>query len=207
MKKSVILGIVGMAACVATSYGQGFINLDNYNYPGGIVNYGIGVPANGVSGAPGGAGVGLNSAWTVGVYWALGNLGLVDPASSALPNGALTLGTGAGSTAIANSGGSPGIFLASQFFPVPGGAVNGVVTLEMVAYPTVDGSYAATPTYRGHSAPFTLTMMAGSATPPTANAGPAFTTFAATPVPEPTTLALAGLGGLASLVAWRRKQA
>jgi len=37
------------------------------------------------------------------------------------------------------------------------------------------------------------------------NGGP--TELTLSPVPEPTTLALAGLGGLASLVALRRKQA
>jgi hypothetical protein len=196
-----------MAACAATSYGQGFISLDNYNYPGGIVTYGANVPANGVSGAFGPAGTGLNSAWTVGFYYGLGNLAITDPPSSGLPNGLLALGAGSSSTAIANSGGAAGIFFAGGYAAIPGGAVGGTVTLELVAYPTVDGTYFGTSTFRGHSAPFTLTMMAGSATPPTANAGPAFTTFGATSVPEPTTLALAGLGGLASLVAFRRKQA
>jgi hypothetical protein len=204
MKKSLLLGILGLATAAVTSYGQGFISLDNYAYPGGFVSYGPGVPADGVNAGLGLGvlGTGLNSSWTVGVYYVLGTPAITDPASIAIPVAPLALGTGGGSTAPIVA---PGIFLASSYFAVPGGAVGGTATFEVVAYPTVDGSYAAA-AYRGHSAPFTLTMMSGIAVPPTANAGPAFTTFSTSPVPEPGTLALVGLGGL-SLLLFRRKKA
>ena len=85
---------------VASAFGQGFINLDNYNYPGGIVTYGAGFPLNGVSGPLGTPGTGVNSAWTMGIYWALGTPSISDPASIGTPVAPLALGTGLGSTAV-----------------------------------------------------------------------------------------------------------
>jgi hypothetical protein len=211
MKKSLVLGILGVGAFAASSYGQGFIHLDNYvgdGATGGLVTYGsAGIPANGVSGAAGVLGTGLLSGWTVGLYYVLGTPSIVDPPSSGTPISPLVLGTGTGSTIdVFSSTGIPGQFTPSSGFAVPGGAAGGTVTLELLAYDTAGGSYAGAQ-YRGHSAPFTLVMDGAFTLPPTANVGPAFSTFGSTPVPEPTTLALAGLGGLASLVALRRKQA
>jgi len=208
MKKSILLGVIGLAACAATSYGQGFVILDNYNATGGLVTYGPSVPANGVSGADGVLGTGLLSGWTVGLYYVLGTPAISDPPSSGIPNGALTLGTGgatSGATvAVYDTTGIPGQFFSSYNYQVPGGAVGGPVTLELIAYDTAGGNYASA-LYRGHSAPFVVTMQAGLAIPPTAQVGPAFSTFGITQVPEPTTLALGGLGGLALLL-MRRKQ-
>jgi hypothetical protein len=210
MKKSLIIGLVSLVTAVASSYGQGFINLDNYNQTGGIITYGANVPANGVSGSFGTVGTGLVSGWTVGVYWALGDItgSLNDPAGNGTPSGLLTLGTGVGSTAVMydSSFGTPGQFLASDTFQVPGSTAGSVVTLELVCF---SGSSYDTAAYRGHSTPFTLTTAAGTATTP-AGVGPAFSTFAVTPVtpvPEPSTLALAGLGGFGMLMALRRKKA
>jgi len=98
MKKKLLLSILGMA--VASAFGQGFINLDNYNYPGGIAAYGNNVPLNGVSGPLGTLGTGVNSAWTIGIYWALGTPSISDPASIGTPVAPLALGTGLGSTAV-----------------------------------------------------------------------------------------------------------
>jgi hypothetical protein len=206
MKKSILLGIIGLAACAATSYGQGFIILDNYTVSGGYVTYSAGIPANGVSGALGTPGSGLLSGWTVGLYYVLGNPAISDPSSIGIPIAPLTLGTGTGSAASVfdSTFGTAGTFFNAANFAVPGGAIGGLVTLELVAYDTAGGSYAGA-LYRGHSVPFVLTMQSGTAIPPTAQVGPGFSTFALQPVPEPTTLALAGLGGL-SLLLFRRKQ-
>jgi len=207
MKKSVLFGIIGLAVSAATSYGQGFVHLDNYvgdGAVGGLVTYGSGVPANGVSGADGVLGTGLLSGWTVGLYYVLGSPVISDPPSASVPIGPLVLGTGLGSTIdVYTSTGVPGQFSPSAGFAVPGGAIGGTVTLELIAYDTAGGSYAGAE-YRGHSAPFTLTMDGALTLPPTANVGPAFSTFAPVQVPEPATLALAGLGGL-SLLLMRRK--
>lgn len=203
MKKSVLLGILGIATCAATSFGQGVILLDNYNSSGPIITFGANVPLNGVAGPNGVAGTGLPAGWTAGLYIANGNLSLTDPSSSQMPIGTLTLGTGNGSTAtfFTSTFGTLGEFLASAAY-VTGVAAGSPVTLEIVAYPTAAGSYAAAQ-YRGHSTPFTMNTF--DSTSPSIPPLSGLVGFSVTPVPEPTTLALAGLGGLA-LLAFRRKQ-
>jgi len=209
MKKSVLLGIIGLAAGMATSYGQCYITLDNYssgsNSP---LTYGAGVPANGVSGAIGSGA--LSSAWTVGLYFVGGSQTLTDPAGTGIPITPLALGTGTGSTigiAGGNTGGSLGYYSSVLAFNT-GSTTFTTATLELVAYPTVDGSYASA-AFRGHSAPFTMaTVSATSPTPIfTGDYSAPFSVAAVVAAPEPATLALAGLGGLASLIALRRKQA
>lgn len=211
MKKSLVLGILGLAVAAVTSYGQGYITLDNYtsnsggNGPG-FVQYGAGVAANGVSGALGTVGDGLNASWTVGIYFVVGTPSITDPAGNGIPNAGLALGSGTGSTAAVaadNVFGTPGTFLAINSFNISASGTP-TITAEMVAYDSAASSYANA-AFRGHSAPFTM----GSATfnsPSHPLVGDSFTTFSVTPVPEPTTLALGALGGLA-LLAFRRKTA
>jgi len=210
MKKSILLGVIGLAACAATSYGQGFVILDNYGATGGLVSYGPNVPQNGVSVPNGTLGTGLLSGWTVGLYYVLGTPAISDLPGTADPLAPLVLGSGTGATvAVYDTTFTAGEFQAGDPFQVPGGAAGGQVTLELIAYDTAAGSWAgALGGYRGHSAPFVLTMQAGLTIPPTAQVGPAFSTFgvALAPIPEPGTLALAGLGGL-SLLLFRRKKA
>lgn len=100
--------MVGIIA--VSSYGHGFIRLDNYitgTYP--LITYGIfravdgsfvPVPANGVNGLLGSPGDGLSSEWTVGLYWVSGATGLSQPAGWDMPDAALILGTGIGSTEV-----------------------------------------------------------------------------------------------------------
>jgi len=213
MKKSLLLGIAGLAIA-GSAFGQGTIYLDNYAQNSGLINagvkYGAGVPANGVSGALGTVGAGLSSAWTVGLYFVTGTPSINDPAGNGIPASPLNLGTGGGSTtqvANAAAGGTPGAFFASGVFNT-GLAVGTTITMELVAYNTSAGSYANA-LYRGHTAPFTITTVLGTAVPP-AYTPASFGTFSVTsvaPVPEPSTLALAGLGGFGMLMAMRRKQA
>jgi len=210
MKKSVLLGIIGLAAGMATSYGQGFITLDNYDSNGSqaaqLVTYGAGVPANGISGAVGSGG--LTSAWTAGLYWAAGTTGLSQGAGNGLPDATLALGTGPNSTVpfqLQNAFGTLGAFASIGSWN-SGSTLNTTLTLEIVVYPTSAGSYAAA-SFRGHSAAFSMaTVTASSSTQALVNDAAGFGPFTVASVPEPTTLALAGLGGLASLVAFRRKQ-
>ena len=206
MKKTLALAIVGLAAGLSTSsYGQGAIKLDNYTTYGPNITYGPGT-----DGTPG---TGLNSAYTMGVYYwnALGTFvgsTLADPTGMADPTtlGSYLLGTGSGSTAPFNFGGVPGEAYSGPAWVVPiapsptGGAT---ITLMIVAY---EGPSYMDPTtlYRGHSAPFTL-VTSDTTAPATIAVGTAFAVFGTHPVPEPTTLALGGLGGLALLLL-RRKQ-
>src|ERR1700722_7855398 len=146
MKKSLILGILGLTAAAASSYGQGFINLDNYNStPNPLVTYGASVPTNGVSGAFGTSGAGLNRSWTVGLYFAVGNdVGSIgsDPGNG-IPNATLTLGTGNFSTVsiFSSSFDTLGEFAAAEGWN-SGSPVGTVLTVEVVAYDSAASSYA-----------------------------------------------------------------
>jgi hypothetical protein len=207
MKKAIVLAIVGLAAGVASSYGQGAIKLDNYDTYGPNVNYG--------AGSDGAVGTGVTSAYTMGVYYwnAVGNFTgstIADPSGVALPGslGSYLLGTTANSSVQFASGTAAGFLgqaIGNGAFNVPGSDPNGgqVWTLMIVAYEGASYNAAA---YRGHSAAFTLTLSAASnpTTVLTGTAMPGFSVFQA--VPEPTTMALGGLG-LASLLLFRRKQA
>ena len=198
MKKSIVLGILGLAATTAASFGQGYIRLDNY-FSGTdlMIVYGVGVPANGVSGALGTPGAGLDDAWTVGLYWAPGSLSLADPLGSGMPIAPLVLATGIGSTAqVAGPEvfGLPGFYSSAPAFN-SGSTLNTTLTLEVVVYDTAGGSYA-TALYRAHSAPFTMPTAAASS-PTFPSTGDYMTSLLGIfPIPEPDTLALAGVGGL-----------
>jgi len=212
MKKSILLGIAGLALAGVTSYGQGFILIDNYSASGSLQNagvtYGAGVFANGVSGALGTVGAGLNGSWTVGLYFVTGTPSINDPAGNGIPASPLALGSGTGATTQVGSAavlGTPGAFTAADSFAAAASAGT-VVTVELIAYDTAGGSYANA-AFRGHSNPFTVTTVAGNAQAPAYTPAPSWSVTPVAVVPEPTTLALAGLGGFGMLMALRRKQA
>ena len=207
MKKSLVLGILGLAAGAVSSYGQGNIYLDNYlSSTYNPIYLGAGL---GGSLAPVG--------FTVGLYYdhtanqdITGSIAF-DPTGYALPsqlNPALTVATGPGSTAPIVL---PGYFMATTSFLIqPSAAVpaQSSYTIMLVAY---NGGSPDTSTIRLHSVAVYIQDAApsvafgadiGYAFP----AGvPMFT--GALPIPEPGTLALAGLGGLGMLFALRRKRA
>jgi len=221
MKKSLLLGIVGLAAGMSTAMGQGFIMLDNYlngidnSVPSNLpITFGYGgVPANGVSGAVATPGTPLNSAWIVGLYFTSGNVAITDPAGNGMPASPLVLGTGTGSTANFASVlvfSTPGYFTSQIPFDT-GFAPNTTITAELVVYPAASASYASA-LYRVHSAPFTMTTLAGNATTPhyvgdyVQPFSVGFDSATYVPVPEPTTLMLAGLGGLSLMLFSRQRK-
>jgi len=206
MKRSLLLGILSMGVGVAASYGQGYILLSNYSSTATTIQYGAGVPANGASGALGIVGGPLSNAWTVGLYWVAGSTGLSEAAGTGMPDASLGLGAGGGATtqiASANAGGNPGYYASLPSFN-SGSTLNTTLTLEIVVYPTAAGSYASA-LYRIHSAAFSMATATASnpIQPLTGNSMPG--TLEVAPVPEPTTLALSGLGGLALLLMRRKK--
>jgi len=115
----------------------------------------------------------------------------------------LTLGSGLGSTAPINASGTPGRGFANAFFVVPGTAAAGgtAITVMVVAYD--GGSYLGSAD-RGHSTAFGMTVSPNTSGSPNA-VGTFMSSFSVLPVPEPTTLALGGLGGLALLLMRRRQ--
>jgi len=213
MKKSLILGLLGLAATVAPSFGQGLVLLDNYNTTGPDITYGAGVPQNGVSGSAGTVGAAINSptGWTLGFYWVAGNQlasigsdpsGFADPASQ---GGGLAVASGGGSTAIIDGPttfNTPGEALASSSYTANGVAASGTITVEVIAY---SGSSYLAAGYRGHSAAFTMTVSDPTSNNPNKIGAAMPGGFAVLPVPEPGIFALSGLGA-AALMFLRRKK-
>jgi hypothetical protein len=194
MKKSLLLGLLGLSA--ASSFGQGFIKLDNYTTYGPNITYG---PDFGAL-----AGTGLGSGWTVGLYVAQGDVtGAIgsDPYGAGLPstqNASFVLGTGLGSTtgfASANTGNTLGQFFSSPLFQASGNP-NSVVTVEIVAY---NGADYASSLLRGHSAAFTMTTLAGTSPTPAA-VGSFMSPFSILIIPEPSGLTLMSVAGMVMLL-------
>lgn len=198
MKKSVVIAALGLAVSAASSFGQGSMTFNSY-----FANGSAGILTT-FSAALGGGKVGAG--YTADLLWSLA------PISDVAGNGNLTSGwalSGSGSpstynlaTAFGTTTSTLGYFQASNPFQLST-YTSGTVYFEVIAYQT--GSTYAASTIRGHSASFSTTLATGLAFP--TDIGTAgLQAFTVATVPEPTTLALAGLGGLAALVAFRRKQ-
>ena len=193
MKKVIVMSVLGLAASVATSYGQGIILFDTYiSTPQVLTTY-----FNGPS-----AGSTIGTAFSAELYYALGTV--TDPVDAT-----------AGSIASPVSGAFTALPASiSQVFG--DGSVqdgnnvqiaaygSGAISFEILYTGTVGGV-----TYSGRSGAFTESKINVLGQPVTAfgDNGPFVQSISVAAVPEPTTLALAGLGGLASLIALRRKQA
>jgi hypothetical protein len=199
MKKSLVLAIVGLAAGVTSSQAQGYIWLDNYfsSYGGPLITYG---PNSG-----GILGAGIQEGFTVGVYFGEGAFAssvAADPSGVAIPTSlhpSLLLGTGPNTTtpAYSSAGNIPGMFSSLGYF-LANSVYGGVSTFTVVAY---NGANYASSTIRGHSAAFE--MVTGGEFPH--SVGDYMSPFDVRAVPEPTTLTLAGLGGLILMLSRRRK--
>jgi hypothetical protein len=202
MKKSLKFAILGLAAGVNLSYADpGFVYLDNYlSTLNPLITYG---PAG-----DGPLGAGIDNTYTVGLYFGEGAFAASVPAdpdllSRSIPSSlyvSFILGTGSGSTAQAEYAGVPGTFSASIAFQA-NSVVGGVSTFMVVAY---KGSSYDLSLFRGHSAAFEMTTKAGVALPP-AWIGDFMPSFQVNGAPEPSTIAITGLGLVSLLFARCRK--
>ena len=184
MKKSILIAVLGVAACAATSYGQGYVVMSSY-----LANGGLGA----VTYMPDGT-TPVSGNFTAELYFALGTVS--DPGNGGPISG---LFAPIPSSLVSYDANNDGYFQNSTTVIVPGYA-SGAISFEV---------WAAGPGFQGRSGAFTESKIgADSGAPPSifGDNGPGLSNFSISPVPEPTTLALAGLGGLASLVALRRKQ-
>jgi hypothetical protein len=205
MKKRLLCSLACVGAFLsATSpcFGQGKINLDTENaYPFPQITYG---PGFGVyTGTPVGNGLPASTIWTIGFYYALGDVtGSVasDPGGVSDPStlgGGLTFATGApGDTTAFNQGMS---WFSTGYDAVINGYTSGVITVEMVVF---SGSDYASSAMRGHSAAFTMTPATTGTAPMVGSYMP---TFSVNIVPEPSIFALAGIGSTMFLF-FRRKR-
>ncbi len=200
MKKKIFLSILLLSTKVVSSYGQGLVIFSSYAANGSLgaitTYFGSSTPV----------GIGF----TADLYYALGTVS--DPVNSSSfisiisdPTGLTDLGVFA---AYDNSGvatGADGLGYFDGPTVIIPGYTSGPITFEVVAF---NGSSYADSIFRGRSGSFTMDSIANIPGPATlfGDNGQSMPNFVI-PAPEPTTLALAGLGGLASLVAFRRKQA
>jgi hypothetical protein len=230
MKKLVITTAMSLGL-LASSYAQGFFNLDNSaNYTGdtsaaGIITIGAaGAAGEGSVGAVVGSGSAPN--YSVGYLWLLGTTlsgqslsvatflgdgaayGAQTLTSATLPASNPAIGSFFAATGDAVDAG--GLYGNGAISPATTGLPDGQnITVQIVAWynPTGTGTFAAALANGtinvGWSTLETIRLAAGQdQTVANTTAIPGFTVQ---PVPEPTTLALAGLGGL-SLLLLRRKQ-
>jgi len=208
MKKSILLGLLGLAAAALPSFGQGTIALDNYDstqHP--LVSYG----AN--TGGTVGAAITTGN-YTAGWYFVntAGNFvgsfsadgsGIAIPTTLYSGPGVLTLASGIGATGGINNGdtGTAGEYAPPQAFN-PGLGEGATVTVMVIAY---NGTSYANAGNRGHSTAFTMTTTTGSAFAPFSGNSETDGGFSVHPVPEPTVFALAGIGAAALMVVRRKK--
>jgi len=198
MKKSVILAILGLTAATVASYGQGAMAFNTYSAQGGSgiqTTYGNG----------GSAGAGINNTFTGELLWQTANPN--DPASTAATAGAALLGSWTvGQTATFDtppSAGNAGYIEGSNLSIAA--AVGTTIYCELVAFNGTAWNTGST--YQGHSASFLVTLATGTTLPDPSqwNNMAAFSVYQVSSVPEPTTMALGGLGLAALLVARRKK--
>jgi hypothetical protein len=191
MKKTIVLAALGLTTSAVTSFGQGSVIFSSYsaNNTTGAYTYLFG----GTTPIPDG--------FHADLYQAIGSV--VDSVNTASSASVTALPSGLSDVGVL------GILYSGGFFndanPVTV-LTSGQITFEVVAF---NGSTYANSTIRGRSGSFTMTSLAAAPSPLNGlgDNGQPFPTMFVSSVPEPTTLALAGLGGLASLVALRRKQA
>jgi hypothetical protein len=191
MKRALILGIIGSAAAVVTSFGQGGVTFGTYTSSGLIGNpityANSGVPA-------GDAGLALGGDFSAELLYNNGS-GYV-----AIPSSITAFYATDGDTAD-----GAGYVVGSSVI-VPNWS-SGAVSFEMYAFNNTVIGGDAIGTIVGTSAPFTLTPVS-----PTTPSYPDFTSatgyaaFTVSAVPEPATMALVGLGA-AGLLAFRRRKA
>jgi len=206
MKRKVIAAVIGTAGLVgmaASSYGQGNIFFDTYSstpyYP---VVYGAG------TGGLQGQGAGVNVSAELGFFLGTSS----NPAVFTLLPSTITPINGVDSAPPGGVGAPMKGYIAGPVALIPG-YVSGPISFEILAWVAsgtgsgAGGTYA-TSTINDGSAPMIWTeasIPSGLSPAGFFKALPGETVLTSA-VPEPTTLALAGLAGLVSLVAYRRKQ-
>jgi hypothetical protein len=201
MKKSVLLGLASLAVAVS-SYGQGSVNFQNYNFGATSLNAPV---TFGVTAAPGGkagtAGVRVGSEFSADLQFSLDGGATFSTLTAAQSgNAAYPAAFAFGAGADGDAGNFAGYFFGNPV-TIPGYS-SGAVTFIIDAW-TGGSSYANATQWRGQSTPFTLASIATGTAPPTDFAG--LNAFVVNPVPEPTVFALAGIGAAALMIVRRKK--
>jgi len=197
MKKAIVASILGVAACaaVSTTYGQGNLIFANYSAAGGSAPASLSAGLGGLTCGP--------SFTAQLLYSSTGLAGSFTPVPGATST---FFGTSNGDTADGAGFFAPVAATVSSY-------ASGTAFFECEVYNTAS---PATATELGTSGVFSYSTLATAAnlhlaskpfTQDSADVAVSLGPITVNPVPEPTTLALAGLGGFGMLMALRRKQA
>jgi hypothetical protein len=204
MKKVLVASILGMALSVASSYGQGYVIMQNYDYVGTTPVY-AGVTYAPGQGAISGQFIGSANPYNIQVQLLYSLTGA--PGSYSVAAGSLTSffsGNPSG-TAPSHDGGSPTSDGAGSFF-------GPLVTIPGYTSGNAFFIVQATGGGTGQSAPFSFALNTSTGTPsgdllnlaPGATTGQAMQAFQVV-VPEPSVLALSGIGAAALMLIRRKK--
>jgi hypothetical protein len=192
MKRTLVAAILGITTSLATA-SEGVIWFDTYNSKGGDGQ--ITTFAANVSGHPSGTDP-VDFNYTARLLYSL------SPISDSAGFGPLLPSwTDAGISAVFQTStfDAAGYFQAPSYFVLSNYTANTPIYFQVIAFKTSDGSYNAS-TIRGHSAAFSETLATLPNIPGYMDHMPLWQVGQ---IPEPSTLALAGLG-LASMLFARR---
>lgn len=187
-----MLGMAASVAVVSSAHAQGRVFFASYNYSTAAqIVYG--------AGAGGTVGAGVNNTFTAGLWYFLGTTTL---AAGGGPNMTLPTGWEQSSVTAQLSTAAPTGYFNGPIANISD-YVSGPITFSIIAY-NGTALNSATTTAQGNEAGFTLSSIA-SGVSPTGEFGAGATGFSVLPVPEPSVIALSGLGA-AALMAMRRKK-
>jgi hypothetical protein len=211
MKSNLIIATLFAAA--VSSYGQGYFNFDNTVLGPGAAS----LPTIGANSAPGqgttGQIIGSGSVpnYDIGYSYAVGTF-LTQSAYLAASPTYVSSFSASFFAATGDTADGAGLVGAGNAV-VPGNLADGTqITIELLAWydPTGTTSYTtalANNWNTGFSAPLGIRLASGSDQVVADISGASGFSVSFTPTPEPSTLALAGLGGFGMLMAMRRKKA
>lgn len=202
MKKTVIACVLAVAGTMATvsSYGQGSVIFENYDF--GPLNAPVtfGVTGNG-GGLNGTAGQNVGSEFKAALMYSLdggANYTLLTQAAAGAGGAYPTAFSGTDGNAASGAG-----YFLGPVVTIPG-YTSGAVNFIVQAY-TGGADYASATQWRGQSAAFSVPSLATGQTPASAFPGGSLQSFAVNPVPEPSIFALSGLGAAALMLIRRKK--
>ena len=211
MKKILVASVLASVGMAVYSYGQGQVSFVSYDFGATSLNAPVTFATSGVDASSGNgavtAGWGVGSTFTADLLFQYGTMTTFALATSATPFAYNFSGNGPiGINDLSSYAGyffGDAVTINNAAAPYSGGTISFIVEAYNGA------SYAASGTgtgiWRGQSSVFTGTAATGLSAPTSlAFSGFTVTTSA---VPEPSTLALAGLGGFGMLMAMRRKKA